>query len=250
MLPLGRRMNSSLLKDYSWPSNPNPSPYEIFNLNSSRFDKKKLRELYVILAKKYHPDSSAINDLTAKLKAERFMKIAAAYDILKDDGKRRMLDLDTFRRSRGNTGNYSGMNATYGYSNNYRDDFYSREPFEGYEQEARRRRYDEKFQENLSKNRMKLFQIVAIAVFAITVVQIKAITKISQRSLDMQQELSLRTRIDELNAKSNYGKGSMQDERIARFLSLRNEGKYYNRYDITDEMRILHRKYVKPFVAF
>ncbi|ORY68329.1 uncharacterized protein BCR38DRAFT_298838, partial [Pseudomassariella vexata] len=81
-----------------WPSNPNPTPYQIFDHhNHAPYSKARFYELVKI----YHPDrhhyqksaSSHDGSLTHAVRLERYRLVVAANEILSDPVKRRAYDL-------------------------------------------------------------------------------------------------------------------------------------------------------------
>ncbi|KAA8915743.1 hypothetical protein TRICI_002100 [Trichomonascus ciferrii] len=204
-----------------WPRKGNPTPYEIFGLNKHSFNKRDLKAAYVKLAKIYHPDSNGVSvasQVSQEVRLDRFKKIVAAYNTLRDDEKRRAYDLSAHRAQ------------TYRprHHNRYHDmayDFYD----EGQFQQRSQQRSAE-FDAKLNENRKKLTVLVALATILCAIIQIKTINKVSEKYIDEQREYTFRTQLDELNAKTNYGMGSLQDQRIARFLTTRQTGGYYNPY--------------------
>lgn len=206
----------------SWPRTGNPTPYEIFGLSRHSFNKRDLKAAYVKLAKIYHPDSNGVSvaaQVSREVRIDRFKKIVAAYNTLRDDDKRRAYDLSTHRAQ------------TYRprYHNRYHDmayDFY--DGSDQFQQRSQQRSAE--FDAKLNENRKKLTILVALATIFCAIVQIKAINKVSEKYIDEQREYTFRTQLDELNAKTNYGMGSLQDQRVARFLTTRQTGGYYNPY--------------------
>lgn len=103
----------------SW-QKKNESPYEILSVNRHA-TAKEIKLAYFREAKKHHPDLNP-NDTKAK---ERFQKVAAAYEILSDESKRKTYD------TTGSTGNNSyggaGGNNQYGaeYSSKQAEDIFN-----------------------------------------------------------------------------------------------------------------------------
>lgn len=77
---------AKLIKAY--PSNPNASPYEVMNIDISKektITSKELKRQFFKLAKIYHPDTKSHSDLKKNDENdERFKKILAAYNLLKN----------------------------------------------------------------------------------------------------------------------------------------------------------------------
>ncbi|KAG5643600.1 hypothetical protein DXG03_000608 [Asterophora parasitica] len=74
---------------YPFPSNRNPSPYQIFHLpkNASEAD---IKQRYYELVRIYHPDKVGAGSLSAEAAHARFQSITAAYDALR--GKTPLVD--------------------------------------------------------------------------------------------------------------------------------------------------------------
>ncbi|KAI3325601.1 hypothetical protein HD806DRAFT_452424 [Xylariaceae sp. AK1471] len=89
-LPPKHPLGSSV--DHSWPSSPNPTPYEIF---SHPRDAKYNKALFYELVKIYHPDRhhTADSAIAHAVRLERYRLIVAANEILSDPIKRRAYDL-------------------------------------------------------------------------------------------------------------------------------------------------------------
>lgn len=113
---------SSSSTDLSFPTKPNPTPFEIFHLDPrAPVDPKALKARYFSLSKIYHPDFRRAREAAAppvvlsrkgKEKEQdeeghEFRKIVEAYEVLKDPRKRAV-----FLRSRagGGAGSTSGWN--------------------------------------------------------------------------------------------------------------------------------------------
>lgn len=64
-----------------WPSHPNPSPYEIFNLPRTA-SQTEIKSQYFLLVKQYHPDHAS------RSSTDRFRRVVEAYKILSHPSKR------------------------------------------------------------------------------------------------------------------------------------------------------------------
>lgn len=240
-----------------WPKTINPSPYEVFATTRQQFDKKHLKATYFRLIKAYHPDSALIlnPDVNLKERTRRFRKIKEAYDILKDDSKRREYDLRVGSSGMGppsgqryggpDRGPYTHFRPAYtrpGYRTNqsthssahfdpkqYAEEFYTGNPFGDYTS-------DEKFEEQLRKNRKTLTRIVAGTVLVIAVIELKAIFAASDWAIQRAEHASFLSKMDELHAKSNYGMGLFPEDRVSRFLAVRNSSGLIDNYQ-TDKLK-------------
>ena len=65
-----------------------PVLYSLLELDNIYVNKKQIRESYLRLAKKYHPDKNTAN----VVKQNNFLHIVQAYSILYDDKKREKYD--------------------------------------------------------------------------------------------------------------------------------------------------------------
>ncbi|CAI7619067.1 unnamed protein product [Penicillium glandicola] len=81
-------------QNYSWPSNPSFTPYDVLNLpRSATYSKKH----YYDLVKIYHPDRSLkdhplLHQLTAETRLQRYRTVVDAHNILSDPIKRAAYD--------------------------------------------------------------------------------------------------------------------------------------------------------------
>lgn len=89
-----RREHKGVAGDqFSWPTSPNPTPYEILGLAR---DAPYHKGRYFELAKLYHPDRhqhTSGDGIPQTTKLERYRLVVAANDILSNPQKRRMYDL-------------------------------------------------------------------------------------------------------------------------------------------------------------
>jgi DnaJ domain len=68
-----------------WPTQPNPTPYEIFNLPRSA-SQQEIKARYFLLVKQYHPDHAPTTPV------DRFRKVVEAYKILSQPLRRQEWD--------------------------------------------------------------------------------------------------------------------------------------------------------------
>jgi curved DNA-binding protein CbpA len=79
--------------NHTWPSSPNPTPYEIF---SHPRDAKYNKALFYELVKIYHPDrhrTTTDSPISHAVRLERYRLVVAANEILSSPNKRRAYDL-------------------------------------------------------------------------------------------------------------------------------------------------------------
>lgn len=76
----------------AWPTKPNPTPYEIFDIPRSAPYKK---HRFYQLVKLYHPDtgSSSSPSTSHDTRLERYRLVVAANDLLSDPAKRKLYDI-------------------------------------------------------------------------------------------------------------------------------------------------------------
>lgn len=95
--------STSHVFDSKWTSEKKPTPYGVFGFTETgRVDRKQLKKKYHEFAKLYHPDishnlrithSPNPNDLiSSEEKLQRFRIVSSAYEILNDEGKKRLYD--------------------------------------------------------------------------------------------------------------------------------------------------------------
>ena len=85
--------NRAFSEDASWPTSPNPSPYEILGLPRNA-SPEEVKRRYYRLAKQYHPDTyySALDREAEQERLARFRQIVQANELLSATRKRRMYD--------------------------------------------------------------------------------------------------------------------------------------------------------------
>ncbi|KAJ5095406.1 hypothetical protein NUU61_004762 [Penicillium alfredii] len=80
--------------DYSWPTTPSFSPYDVFNIHrGAPYSKSRYYELVKI----YHPDRPShdhplCRELTSEVRLQRYRIVVAAHEILSDPNKRAAYD--------------------------------------------------------------------------------------------------------------------------------------------------------------
>lgn len=224
-----------------WPTSANISPYDIFNITKDTFDAKVVRNHFYSLAKIYHPDSLVkFENLTPELKAERFKKIVAAYDILKDTKKRREYDVfktgwqygDGPTIKRNFTGRDFSRAARY---KPYRPGSNPNEPhsaWDDYHQFYReyQKQQDPEYQKKSWEQHKKMVFLVALGSFVVAVVQFKFLMYSSEKDLQGRKKLSSKTQERVYLANINYGMGDLKEDRIKRFLAHRDGTTSYNNY--------------------
>ncbi|KAJ5758450.1 hypothetical protein N7520_005606 [Penicillium odoratum] len=163
--PTKRRHSFSHQRYYTWPSNSQPTPYEVMGIQEyAKYPKSR----YFDLVKVYHPDSKA-SLLAEKMPKEerlaRYRLIVDAHKILSDDEKRSAYDayglgwtLPTRRR---------GIHRR-----SYPDTRYSTRNDYGFNHEA-----EEEFFKHLSGNKKFICFIMVIFIFAQTCVFISSLAK-------------------------------------------------------------------------
>jgi curved DNA-binding protein CbpA len=186
-----------------------------------------MKKTFYAMAKAYHPDTSGtLEELSHEVREERFKKIVAAYEILKDDSKRRAYDSRmSFSTNYGpdhHNGAYYGfdpsqMQYTHFYAGRQRD----------YDSAKYRAQADAKFREDLREGTKKLFMLFCAAVGVIGVIETAALFRLSDRAKERSDVESYKLRLEVERARRNYDLGLMPDDRIARFLAARESTAYY-----------------------
>lgn len=244
---------------FHWPKIQYPTPYEIFRISkSSEIDKKVLKQYFHQLAKIYHPDSllskstlsatdtSAFSNLTPQLREERFKLIVTAYNILKDDSKRRDFDLynkgwDTSKRP---STNYYGRDFTKctKFKTKYAND--TSDPWASYHSEYRNhmRNQDPEYQRQQWEKHKKMVYILALGSFGIAALQFIYVFHFAEADIAERNKHSQKAYHNVYLALTNYGFGYGKKDRIDRFLAHR-EDSLYNNMDEKDA----HFQKINPF---
>lgn len=242
-----------------WPQSPTFSPYELFNTTPENFDLRRVREQFIALAKVYHPDSTldfGIDKLDTAGKAERFKRIVAAYDILKDKTKK--YDYDHLGK-----GWEYGNSEKAGRSNFYGRDFSKaaryRNPtgfsdqetgtsWDDYHQDYReyQRNQDPNKQKEDWERHKKMIAVIALLSFILGGVQMKFLMNGASKDIEGRNKLSGQAQNTVYLAMNNYGHGDQKDDRIKRFLAHR-EGTYsYDNYKELSAMQEQQRLALPP----
>lgn len=214
-----------------WPRSSRPTPYEIFNTTPTAFDKKELKKTFYAMAKAYHPDTQGIiGGLSYDVRVDRFKKISAAYEILKDDSKRRAFDgrQQFSRAARASTSGSASWDPFYGFDPSYagHPDFEAARS-RNYDHTKYRKAADEKFQQDLREGTKQLFILFCIAVGVLGIVETAALFRLSDWAKARSDTESYRLGLEVERARRNYDLGLMPDDRIARFLAARESTAYY-----------------------
>lgn len=226
----------------AWPTSAHPTPYDIFNTTKDTVDKKLVRDHFYTLAKVYHPDSPLkVGDFTRELKAERFQKIVAAYDILRDEKKRKDYDVyskgwdysdkgvkkqnfygrDFSKSARYNpNGNFTRANTSAGTS---WDDFH--QDYRDYQKQQ-----DPEFQKKSWERHKKMIVLVTLGSFVVGAIQMKFLMNSASKDIEGQKRISSEAQRRVYMATTNYGFGEAKDDRIKRFLAHREGTTSYDNY--------------------
>ncbi|OAA82192.1 Heat shock protein DnaJ [Akanthomyces lecanii RCEF 1005] len=133
----------------SWPSSPNPTPYEIFGMSwREPYTKRRFHQL----VKLYHPDmtppstttttaSSSFSSLSRAARTERYRLVVAANDLLSDPSKRQLYDLHGAGWTRGHAPNLRERDRDWRHQPNSPARNATWEDWEAWHHEQRRRQY-------------------------------------------------------------------------------------------------------------
>lgn len=231
-----------------WPSMEYPSPYDIFNTTKDTVDKKLIRSHFYTLAKVYHPDSTLeMPDITPELKAERFKKIVAAYDILKDEKKRSAYDLtrkgwdyvDEHSKNKNFYGRDFTRSARYTTVNPWATDDREGTAWDDYHQDYKdyQKQQDPKYQKESWETHKKMVVLVAVGSVVVGAIQMKFLMSAASKDMEARDRASREARKTVYMAVSNYGFGVAKSDRIERFLAHRDGSTSYDNYK---EMRLAH----------
>ncbi|KAM3544260.1 hypothetical protein ARSEF1564_002882 [Beauveria bassiana] len=132
----------------SWPSSPNPTPYDIFGMcRRDPYTKRRFHQL----VKLYHPDmtppptpaasASAATPLSPAVRTERYRLVIAANDLLSDPSKRQLYDLHGAGWYHGGAPDLRQRDRDWRYQTNSPARNATWEDWEAWHQEQRRQRY-------------------------------------------------------------------------------------------------------------
>lgn len=217
-----------------WPTISHPTPYEIFHITKGSVDKKTIKGKFHKLAKIYHPDSAHTSPLgiSPEIKAERFKKIVAAYDILKDDKKRKEFDMynkgweDSPRSTMKNFYGRDFSRATHIRRTSDPED----EAWAGYHEDYRERmkHQDPAYQKSEWEKHKRMVGYMLLGSFLVGAVQFFFLMRRAEGDITMRNQHSQKTYHDVYLALTNYGFGFGKQERINRFLAHREDSLYDN----------------------
>lgn len=226
--------NSSNPDIPEWPTISYPTPYEIFHVTKANFDKKTIKKTFHKLAKLYHPDSAStdILNITTEVRNERFKKIAAAYDILKDDQKRKDYDLfnkgwEDSPRTRPNQ-NFYGRDFTKAarYSSNVHEgdawaDFHT-------DYRDREKYQDPEYQKYQAAQHRRVALYLLVGSLFVGFFQMFFLMDQAGGDIQRRNDHSQKAYHNVYLALTNYGFGNSREERISRFLAHRENGGMYD----------------------
>lgn len=196
-------------------------------MTPATFDKKKLNKVYIQLAKKYHPDLSN-GTLSAKDCADKFKKLVAAHELLKDDHQRRIWDIRhgvgeyAYAARPHSTGEYPAYcyRQPHGASSWQGQQFHRTYPSEeenGYWSAERKAN----FNANMSDNRFFLLKAVCGFVLFIAVCELATMFEVSDRRTARLDQISRDTEALYARILANFDLGNSAEDRIRRFIDHR-----------------------------
>lgn len=212
--------HDSLLR--SWPQSQSPTPYEILSI-SQPCNPSMLKSHFYKLAKIYHPDSSAFGEeqLSGKLKNERFKQILAAYNLLKDPVKRN--NYDTFKAG-WNDNRKTQYTRSYGNNafdkQNFQDHhYYYAGTWEDFERMKKGQNFTTAQQFEKNKHQI-LYAVVAFGVVT-ALLELSFALGTSDEQITLQSNLHEKCRQDLQSSYDNHGFDLGKISRINRFLLFR-----------------------------
>lgn len=197
-------------------------------MTPATFDKKKLNQVYLQLAKKYHPDMAQAKGSCDDC-ADKFKKIVAAHEILKDDHERRVWDIRHGVNGYGTSHSSAPPDGYPGYAygqphgasswkgREYHGNTYRADPFDGFWNHE----HQQNFNKNLNDSRVWLLKVVVGFVIFIAVCELVTVSEVSDRRIIELDRISWET--EQLYARilANFDMGDSAEERIQRFLEHR-----------------------------
>ncbi|KAK6202800.1 DnaJ-like protein [Scheffersomyces amazonensis] len=234
---------------HPWPNKKNPSPYEIFNIETNQAErpsdelKRELKKTYVKYVKIYHPDTSQVllddkgNELTTEQKRNRYDQIQNAYDILKNPTRNAAYyrysttnwdQQGFYDRSKDNSHPFNKNNfeayrrghahrTKYNFEND--EAFWQAGSWEDYYQMKYGRRPPTR--EEIEKNKYKILMgVIAVGVLGFGIQVMLAIDKSNEYYAQMRLS-NLKSMKDLDDSRNNHGFGPTQLQRLTRFLASR-----------------------------
>lgn len=262
---------------HAYPTKAKASPYDILNLNShDNINKSMLKQRFFKLAKIYHPDSSSLDGhplkksrfqasdevLTDEVKDERFKKVLAAYNLLRNPLSKRNYDQyhigwdDNLGHVRTNPNMYDPNNEAYEQFVRRSRSFNSRRAEQAYEtaygfpgdkswQATENGTFREEFQKN--KRTILLSTLMFLTVY--TALQMTHIYLYDDfiggkynESTSQSLRLHDKSQKDLMDAYSNFGLGDAKEDRINRFLWFRQLSLLLEMGDIHEIIAFFHKK--------
>ncbi|ODQ81927.1 hypothetical protein BABINDRAFT_160151 [Babjeviella inositovora NRRL Y-12698] len=237
---------SPVYSNVTWPTNANPSPYEIMNIPRTDFNKITLKKNYVRFAKLYHPDLSRAREiqhhtgrvLDQRTKDERFKIITNAYHLLRDERKKRQYDLYSIGWAEASY--QTRPHSTAGYSKAQDAKYWNAGNWDDY-RKAEGPRVDPAA---ARAENMKMVYLLLAAALVSCAAQILVAQRDVEDALRLAWEMEKFARSDLREARDNYGYGLERDERISRFLGHRRFNNHGNRTSAlmeaeTEDLKVL-----------
>lgn len=271
---------------HAYPTSPSATPYDVLNLKShDDVNKSQLKQQFFKLAKIYHPDSSHCDGhplkksifgsnedvLSNSIKEERFKKVLAAYNLLRNPLSKRNYDQyhigwndpsnsyfrsnnpnmydpsnmaydDFMKRSRSYTANKSGT-----WEDHYKHGYESAYGFPGdkYWQATETGGFKEEFEKN--KKTFLLSTALFISVyFALQLSHLYLYDDFiggrGKEAVIQSSKMHDKSEQDLFDAYTNYGLGDTKEDRINRFLWWRKLTMILEIGDITDILNYFKNK--------
>lgn len=236
-----------------WPVGEHPTPYDIFNTTKDALDKKAVRTHFYTLAKIYHPDSIIVVNagLTPELKAERFKKIVAAYDILRDEEKRKDYDVsskgwDYADASLKKKSNFYGRD--FGKAAQYSTKTNTGTAWDDYHQDYKdyQKQQDPEYQKEAWERHKKMVVVITIGSLLVGAFQLKFLLHSAGKDIEGRNRLSSEARKTVYLANNNYGMGVDKSDRIQRFLAHREGTSSYDNYRALRESQEAEKLALSP----
>lgn len=235
-----------------WPRHKNPSPYDVLNIEQSKFDRNTLRKRYYQIAKIYHPDISKNKNLvnhkgdalTDVHKNERFKLLTNAYTLLKDQDKKNLYDQfkmgwETNEQIITRTSSNSATRTAGAYSNHYSSyAYWNAGSWEDYQN------LRDMNDPALKSEKMKVLAALAGLIIFSATIQGWLILNNVEKSILESRKIHGDTESDLGMVYMNYGYDQSRIARFRRFLWFRTFGLYREK-DSLDESHRENEKILK-----